>query len=204
VDEVIQQVAQNAALLAYEDRNGDLVLAALGAVTAASGVTYGENVQSFDIETAIDQRYSEIVCCSQGTDSWGELSGSDFFDTEKDPNVPRHRPLHIVLDRVAEKPEDFTINKAKWEIARRAGRGTIVRATVDSWRDSSGTLWTPNTLVPVDLPGLRLADNMLCLSEVTFRRDNESGTTADLLLLPKFAFLPEPISLQPLNAADVV
>jgi prophage tail gpP-like protein len=201
---IIQRLARNAGLLAYEDSNGRLVLGTLGTKQAASGIAYGQNVQSWSIETGMDQRFSEVVCSWQGLAAWGDLPGSDFFDTEPDPNVPRHRRLCIVLEQVAEKAQDFTIKKAKWEVARRAGRGTVVKATIDSWRDSAGTLWAPNMLVPVSLPGLRLTDKLLCLSAVTFKKSNEGGTTADLTLLPKFAFLPEPISLLPLNAGDAL
>ncbi len=202
--QMIQRVAQSAGLLVYEDGTGALVLATLGTKQAASGVVYGQNVQAFSVENSADQRYSEIVCCSQSLDALSDLAGSDFFDTETDPNVSRPRRMNMVIEQVAENPQAFTIKKAKWEIARRAGRSTVVTATVDSWRDSAGALWMPNTLVPVDVPGLRLDDKMLCISQVTFRRSDEEGTTAVLVMMPRFAFLPEPISLLPINAADVI
>lgn len=203
---IIQRVAQNAGLLAYESGDGKLTLATLGTAQAASGVKYGENVQAYSVENSMDGRYSDVVCSSLGIATLTDIPGSDFFDVEKDPNVPRHRQLNIVLEQVGgtELPKDFTIRKAVWEVSRRAGRASIVRVTVDSWRDSAGTLWTPNTLVPVDVPGMRVADKLLCLSSVTFRKAEGSGTTADLMLMPKNAFLPQPISLVPLNAADAL
>lgn len=201
--DIIQRAARNAGLLAYENEHGQLVLATLGTKTAASAIVYGENVQAFEVTNSMDQRYSEIVCCAQSMAAWGDLPGSDFFDTETDPNVPRHRRMCIVLEQVADQPQDFTIKKAKWEIARRAGRSAVVTATVDSWRDSGGNLWLPNTLAPVDVPGLRETDKTLCIAQATFRRSSETGTTADLVLMPKYAFKPEPISLLPLNEAEV-
>lgn len=199
---IVQSVAQNAGLLAYEDATGALVLATVGAEAAASGITYGLNVESWSIQSAMDQRYSDIVCCSFSMDVLAEIPGSDFYHTENDPNVRRPRQLDIPLVGVAENAHDFTIRKAKWELARRAGRGTIISATVDSWRDSAGNLWKPNTLVPVDLPGLRVTDTDLCLSEVTFRRSNE-GTHAEMLLMPKEAFSLEPIVLIHVNTLDL-
>lgn len=200
---IIQRVARNAGLLAYEDSSGKLILGRAGSSSAASGIAYGQNVQSWSVQNSMDGRYSEVVCCSQSLAAWGDLPGSDFFDIEKDPNVPRHRRLDIVLEQVAENPQAFTVKKAIWEIARRAGRGTAVTATIDSWRDSSGKLWAPNTMIPVDVPGLR-GDKSLCISEVTFRKSSEGGTTAELLAMPPYAFAPEPLSLLPINAADVV
>lgn len=197
---IIQRVAQNAGLMAYEDNQGRLLLASLGSVRAASGVSYGENVETWSAEHTMDDRYSQVVCASFTSASFNALGGSDFFHTESDPNVPRHRRLNIMRSLVAEEQEQFTIRRAKWEVSRRAGRSTLAIATIDSWRDSAGALWTPNTLVPVKLPGLRAPDDHLCLSEVTFRRGAD-GTHADLVLMPKEAFLLEPISLQPLATA---
>jgi prophage tail gpP-like protein len=85
---------------------------------------------------------------------------------------------------------------------RSAGRGARVDVTTDSWRDAGGTLWTPNTLVPVDVPGLVLANKELLLAEVTYRYGDDGGTLADLVLMPAEAFLLEPIQLQP-TLADI-
>lgn len=200
--EIIQRVARNAGLLAYEDHEGKVALANVGTITAASGIKYGQNAQAWSVELSMDQRFSDYVCCSESMDAMMELGGSDFYDTEKDPNVPRHRQMYLVVDQVANDPQNFTIQRAKWESQRRAGRGFIVRATVDSWRDSGGTLWTPNTLVPIDLPAAA-GGTMLVISEVTFRRSDGTGTIAELVAMPKSAFTPEPIVLVPVNLADI-
>ncbi|WP_174296540.1 phage baseplate assembly protein [Sphingomonas bacterium] len=201
--EIIQRVARNAGLLAYEDTDGVLVLAKVGAERAASGVVYGGNVQAWTAENGMDGRFSEIVCSRLATDSLQELAGDDFYDRAYDPNVLRHRRLYMVAQAVgADDPFAFTSTRARWEQARRAGRSAVVHATVDSWRDSAGKLWTPNTLVPVSVPGNR-GGAELVLGEVTYRRSSESGTTADLVLMPPAAFTPEPIVLQPVSLADV-
>ncbi|MDR3408475.1 MAG: hypothetical protein P4L68_08255 [Methylovirgula sp.] len=201
--EIIQRVARNAGLLAYEDNMGRLVLANVGAATAASGIVYGQNVQAWSVERTMDQRFSDYVCCMFASDSFGDLAGSDFYHSETDPNVPRHRLTYLVVDAVATNPQDFTIQRAKWEAARRAGRAFVVNATVDSWRDSAGGLWLPNTLVPVDVPGAT-GGNMLVISEVNFIRNDGRGTIAEVIAMPKAAFQPEPIVLAPVNTADIV
>jgi prophage tail gpP-like protein len=199
--EIIQRIARNAGLLAYEDNAGRLVLATLGTTKAASGVKYGVNVQAWSAETSMDGRFSEVVCCLIGTAALEELPGGDFFWVERDPNVPRHRQMDLVLEQQSDDPREFTKKKAIWEVARRAGRGLVVRATVDSWRDEKDKLWTPNTIVPVDVPGADAAD--LALGEVSFRKSNESGTTADLMLMPSYAFAPEPVSLVPVSLGGI-
>ena len=201
--DIIQRLARNAGLLCYENTSGQLVLANAGATTAASGLVYGRNVQQWSVERSLDQRFSDYVCCLFASDAFGDMSGSDFFFTATDPNVPRHRLTYLVVESVATDPQAFTRQKALWDASRRAGRSIVVRATVDSWRDQDGALWEPNTLVPVDVPGATGGDTML-ISEVTFRRNDETGTTAEIVAMPRGAFQPEPIILAPVNMADIV
>lgn len=200
---IIQRLTRNAGLLAYENGEGELILGNVGTKKAASGVAYGVNVQAWSVENSMDGRYSEIVCAASSMNVLMELGGSDFYASAPDPNVKRHRIRYMVVEPVATDPQAFTEKKAKWEAARNAGRGAAVRATIDSWRDKDGKLWAPNTLVPVDVPGNRGGDT-LCLAEVTFRRSNETGTTAELLLMPKGAFMPEPIVLSPVATAEFI
>ena len=87
--------------------------------------------------------------------------------------------------------------RAWWEAARRAGRGKAAYITVDSWRDGDGVLWTPNFKVDVDAPNLKIGSGSPgVIGEVTYLRD-ERGTRAELTGMPGYAFLPEPIQLQP-------
>ena len=204
--DIIQRVARNAGLLAYEGTDGALILGQAGKTVASSGVVYGQNVQAYAVQNSMDDRFSEVICTILTIDLFGDIASfndkANFFHTESDPNVPRHRRLYISFEQ-APDPYAFTASKTKWEIARRAGRSTMVQVTVDSWRDQAGTLWLPNTLVPVDVPGLRIPDKNLCISQVTFKRNSETGTTAELVLLPPAAFTPEPIVLVPVNTLDI-
>ena len=203
---IIQRLAQNAGLIAYESSTGQLMLANVGTARASTGVLQGPdgNVEASTATYSTNERFSEVVCCWLGTATLTDIPGKDFFYTEPDPNVRRHRRLDIVLAAYGgdELPQDFTIRRARWEVARRLGRSTVVQVTVDSWRDGDGKLWTPNTLVPVSLPNARFTGPLL-LASVTYRRDAKTGTHADLTLMPKEAFAIEPISLLPVQASDV-
>lgn len=203
--EIIERVTRAAGLLAYENNLGQLLLANLGTDRAASGAVWGRNVERWQVVNSMDQRYSNYVAVQSNIDLLSDLGDAGFYYGEaNDPAVPRHRLMYVIQENVAGDPQEFTKRKVLWEAARRWGRGAQVRVTVDSWRDSAGNLWRPNTLVPVDVPGLRLADKTLILSEVTFRRNGDSGTTAELLLMPKEAFSLQPISLQQVNLAGVI
>ncbi len=198
---IIQSVARNAKLMAYENASGALVLAKVGTSRAASGVRYGDNVQEWQVEHSADGRFSDYVCSLQPSNMAIDLIGPGdiFYHREADPAVTRHRQLDFVLETVAgETTGAFTIARTQWEAAQRAGRSTVASATIDSWRDADGKLWKPNTVVPVDLPSFPAGD--LVLGEVTFRRSDNTGTTASMVLMPAQAFTPEPLVLQPVPA----
>ena len=199
--EIIERICSYSGLLYYENEKGDLLFAEVGASNAASGFAYGQNVQSWSVVNSMDQRFSDYVCVPVSVASFEDTFEATPAFIAYDKNVPRYRNTYLVAQSVSNSFELCQI-RALWEAARRAGRGTTVTLTADSWRDSAGTLWTPNTLAPVTLPGLRQGPNtMLCISEVTFRYDDAGGKIADIVLLPSSAFAPEPIQIQPVPLA---
>lgn len=195
--EVIERISRYSALLAYDMPDGNLVLAQVGTDKAASGAAEGTNVQEASVEFSMDQRYSNYKAFIQSVDTFTDLgnTGNELSDVP-DPNCPRHRAL-ILIAEAGGGGNDVAKKRALWECARRAGRSRMVRVTVDSWRDSAGKLWQPNTLAPVNLPTLKLKDGAMCIGEVTYSKSDERGTTAELMLMPPDAFKPEPILLQP-------
>lgn len=200
--EVIERVARYAGYLAYEDVDGNLVLARAGGVKAASGAAEGANVISAEVVSDDSQRFSDYVCALSSTALLDSLapggSESDFYFTVKDPNVKRHRLLYFIAE-AARGGFDICKVRANWEMARRAGRGFNARVVVDSWRDAAGVLWTPNTLAPLDLPKLKLEGVTWTIGEVTYHR-GMGGETAELLMMDPSAFVPEPILLLPTHA----
>lgn len=197
VYEIIERVSRWRALLVYDDVFGNLVLSRVGTRAAACGFQEGVNVQSASIAYSMDQRFSEVQAYRVATDTFHDLGDrGNLIGTAMDPNVPRHR-RHIVVAESGDAYEEVVTARALWEIARRFGRSYQLNLTTDSWRDSEGALWTPNTLVPVSLPSLKLKQASWVISEVTYRRDEQSGTTADLVIMPREAFLVEPLLNQP-------
>ena len=71
-----------------------------------------------------------------------------------------------------------------------------------SWRDAKRALWALNTVAPAQLPSAELSSVVWLIATVTFPR-HESGTTAEVLLMPKSAFVPEPLNFLPFDAAIV-
>jgi prophage tail gpP-like protein len=201
--EVIERIARYAGLLAYDMPDGNLRLGRAGTDSHSSGFTEGQNVEEADFEWGADLRYSEIDAYLLTMQTMGD-AGANLVPvaTATDATVDRHRKLYIVSEQV-QAGRDIAQERANWEAARRAGRSQVVHVLTDSWRDGDGLLWTPNTLVPISIPSLKIPEStFMLISEVTYTLD-EHGTHAQLVLMPPDAFKPEPTILQPLSP-DVV
>lgn len=196
--DILELVCRFAQLLYFEDPQGNLVLAQAGSDKAGSGFVEGMNVQAASRLRSVAGRYSQYRCSTVGVNTSPVLTDNDSLYVGKvdDPNITRHRRLVSVIEGVPGS-QDLAKRRAVWDMNRRAGRGLQVRVTVDSWRDGKGKLWTPNTLAPVTLQRMKVKEKGLLIAEVTYRLDLSGGRTADVLLMPKEAFLPEPIVLQP-------
>jgi prophage tail gpP-like protein len=195
--EIIELVARYSTMLAYEDENGTLILAAVGATTMASGFQEGVNVQTAEATFSMDGRYSDYLPAIMSVDSLHDLgSGNTPFPVVKDNGVPRFRQLVVVSEQF-QYGQSIAQARAQWEMSRRYGRSQVVRLVVDSWRDSSGELWRPNAVVPLlDIPSVYVNGNGWIIANVTFIRDPDRGTVAEMEIMPKEAFTPEPSILQ--------
>jgi prophage tail gpP-like protein len=206
--EIIERVARFAHVLVYDGTDGNLILANVGAGKMASGFSQGVNVQRAGVAFTMDERFSIYPPTMMSTNFYGhEGIGGMVFQPAYDRGVsqrtrpdgkPRFRQRIIVSEQW-----DFNTplaqERAQWEAARRWGRSQAVRLTCDSWRDSAGALWTPNFYATIDLPALKLQQlgKPWVVTEVSFNRDAESGTTAELTLMPSEAFTTEPTILLP-------
>lgn len=196
---VIERICRYRALLPYEGTDGNLILGAIGTTQAANGFTEGINVEKARSIFSIDQRYSEYLAFLQSVDVFTDTgNGGNLFATVNDPTVLRHR-RRVIIAEAGGGGQDVATQRANWECARRYGRSSVVTLTTDSWRDSAGVLYSPNTLVPLSLPTAKVVGKTWVIGEVAYRRD-ESGTHADLTIMPPTAFYPEPILLQPFQA----
>lgn len=190
--EIIEKVCRYMTLLAYDSVDGNLVLSQAGLGKMASGFKEGVNVQRATMSFAMDQRFSYYKVLLMGVWRLHDLGDSgNLVTTVPDLGVTRYRLKNIVAGGGGTVGTAIGEMRGQWEAARRYGRSEVLTLKCDSWRDSSGRLWEPNTLAPVDLPGMKLHGKMLLISEVTYFRD-KLGTSADLVLMPPSAFTPQP------------
>jgi prophage tail gpP-like protein len=194
--EIIERVCRFRGLLAYEMTDGNLFLGGVGTALAASGFEEGVNVQSASMQFSMAQRFSEYQALLVSMDVLGDVGqGGNLRGVANDEGVRRNRKMMIVAE-YGDSGADVALRRAQWEAARRVGRANCLQLTADSWRDASGKLWEPNTLVPLQLPSLKVVGQSWLISEVTYKR-GEQGTTADLTIMPREAFLPQPVVLNP-------
>lgn len=199
--EIIERVCRFAALLVYEDNQGNLALSRVGKEKAGSGFREGVNVIAAEFETSADQQFSEYQVVRTAMDVLQDLGdGGNVVATVTNPNIKRHRRRVIVAEG-GDAGAGVAQQRAAWECNRRFGRSAVLRLTTDSWRDSAGMLYRPNTLVDFDLPTLKITRTSWLISEVSYRRDGR-GTACDLVIMHPSAFLPQPVLLQP-AAGDI-
>ncbi|EKA9715412.1 hypothetical protein OM194_004966, partial [Escherichia coli] len=135
---------------------------------------------------------------SVSVNSISELSPASGYDsvmlaTASDPEAAGMRTRrHVTIVESTLMTTGCAQQAVNWEMNRRYGRSMALNVTVDSWRDSAGVLWQPNTFVPVSIPALGADSLNWLVSEVTFSRDDETGTTASLVLMPPEAFAVQP------------
>ena len=194
--EIIERVCKFNALLYYDDVDGNLILSQVSKTDiASSGFTEGVNVQQASANFCADQRFSQYTVVIQATATLGDQpKNGDSKSTVFDPGVIRNRKKIIVAEG-GYQGKEITEKRAIWERNRREGRGYQIEVVTDTWRDSAGKLWTPNTLAPVNIPSMKLANVMFTIGEVTYMLD-ENGTTARLVLMPPSAYSVEPILIQ--------
>jgi len=193
---VIEKICRFAALLCYEDTGGNLILSCIGSGNAASGFVQGVNVQSARITYSQDQRYSEYQCIMQSMATLGDVGGQSIIPGKAvDDGVKRPRKKVMIAETSSTGIDPNY--RAQWEMVRRWGRSYQLNLVTDSWRDSAGNLYAPNTFADLSLPLLKCDKENWLISEVAYKLDESSGTTCELTIMPPAAFLLTRELLQP-------
>ena len=197
--EILDGLCKTRSLLFFDDADGNLVISKIGDVPAASGFKEGINVLSAQAVYRQDVRYRLYEAYPTSLDIFSDTGDvSWLIGFVVDPTIQRFR-YRAIMNEVWVNGQSQAMKLANWELARRFGRSFQVSLLTDSWRDSAGALYAPNTLVSIDLPGLKLKPQTWLISNVIYRRD-DSGTTCELQIMPPDAFRPLPVPWFPLPA----
>ncbi|WP_039788549.1 phage baseplate assembly protein [Herbaspirillum huttiense] len=194
--DILDRVARYSGVMLYEDRFGDLVIGRAGSTKMATPLMQGINIQSARVRRSADQRFDKYTAFISSI--WPALDGGDggnLIGGTYDVGVKRHRPRHIIAEAVTGF-QDIAMRRAIWEMNRRIGMSEVVSLTVDTWFDEKGTLWTANSLVDILIPslGIRTVKTLLIVS-VTFVKNAERGTVADMTLMDASAYSIQPVAL---------
>lgn len=187
--QLLEELARVAQVLIWDNPQGQLVLSKVGTTRAATALVEGVNCEIAEAAFTADQRYSDIWVVSSAP-SLTNLGHVSFFARKHDSAVPRKRILMIVMDNLGLDGSNAPQRRADWEIARRYGRSRQVIITVTGWRDGSGTLWTPNTLVSINAPRLKIKEDWL-ITQCDWSR-GQRGTLTALHCMPPQGVTPEP------------
>lgn len=196
--EIIERLCRFRQLLAYDMPDGSLRLSGTGTDRSSSGFREGVNVVRAAAMRSVDQQFSEYRAYLQSVAVLDDLGpGGDLLASFPNKGIKRHR-LRIIVAETSAIGQEVAKDRAAWEAVRRWARSAEVRITTDSWRDSKGKLYSPNTLALIELPSLKIASKLWTISEVTYRM-GEAGTACDLVLMTPDAFKQQPSTiLQPL------
>ena len=197
--DIIERLSRFRGLLLYDMPDGSLLISSAGVVRAASGFSEGVNVLAASAMYSMDGRFSEYQIFRQNLFSFsdgGGGEGANLISNLNDTQVSRFRHRAIIAE-TSVGSDAIAKEQLQWELNRRIGRSFQVRLSTDSWRDSAGALYAPNSLVPIDLPGLKMDTvNTWLIADVTYRK-GQGGTLCDLTIMPPGAFNQKPFYLYP-------
>jgi prophage tail gpP-like protein len=199
---LVERLARQRQLLVMDDPEGRLVLTRLAAERADDELVYpAGGLRRIRTKRDASKRFSiyKVKAQAGGTSRWVGIGTADGSSGDiasaiahvegaaVDRGVKRYRPKTILNEGAAKKVG--ALARAEWEARRNIGKALSVKAIRVGWRQTSGKLWTPNTLVRCKVPSANL-DAELALSEVTYRKGAD-GTLVELELAPPEAFTPE-------------
>lgn len=193
--QLLTDVAEATQRLMWDDAQGRLVFSKVGTQRAGSALVEGENCEIGRSRLSFAQAHSLVVVIGQkplpSPDGPSDkIYQNEVGRSETNGKIGRFRPLLVPRDNIGIDPEKWPKQWADWLLAREYGRGFIAEITVTGWRDGSGALWTPNTVVNVACPRLKMEQDLVIAQARWMRGPN--GTQTALTCMPAEALAPPP------------
>lgn len=168
---------------ATDDGHGRLVIAQVASGGYASTeLVLGKNILNGSTELDFSETYSEYRVLGQ-TSKITNINGK-----VEDPRAPRKRVL--IIQQNGQIDNQKAEDRANWEASHRMGKALETNYTVNGWRQGTGQLWLPNTIVRVRDELIDFNRDMLIM-EVTYSLDDH-GMLSHLRVAPPEAALPKP------------
>lgn len=203
VSQVLDRICRERGFNAWSDGDGGIVLGRPGwgraqtslrmRFTDGGQLRRDNNIIELSSTLTLSNRFDRLIMRSQAatTDTDFGLSAAQPEATARDDAVGRYRPKIITSDGAGTAAD--LQKRVDWEVARRVGKSTSVRYTVEGWRQvAGGDLWRPGLLVSVvDEPTNINSDMLITAVSLTLDED-KGGYRASLDLEPLAAWLPAP------------
>lgn len=174
-------------ILAFDNADGNLVLAQAGAESASGALVQGQNVFAANAKLSADKLFQQYVVLAQAPLSFdGEDSQPQIVGKATDPSCPRFRRF---AEMAPDPADTATANaRAKWRALHNFGASTEATLSVQGFRQPDGSFWKVNQLVPVTSPFLEI-DRTMLVSKTSFQQ-GARGRSTQLTVGPQEAFIP--------------
>ena len=192
--EAMDRILKQRELLIAPDGGGGLVIVTSGILTSQTALVQGENILSASAAFDMTDRFSDYLVQGQqpGNDEVYGKQAAAVHAANQDPAVTRYRPL--ILRAESRVDSGAAQQRAAWECTVRAARSVTVSVTVQGFRQCpDGPLWMENSLTDVDIPFLRISQQLL-ISKVSYARDAQGGSLTAMELKDPKSFTQEPKS----------
>ena len=189
--EAIERACRLRGVFASSNALGELVVQEYGTIRANTGLVIGKNVIQAAADLNEKTRFSEYRVFGQqaGSDNISPTASAQPEGFAIDKGVSRYRPKIIIAEGSIDN--GIAQQRAEWEAAVNAARGTSANAMVQGWTDSAGEVWRENRIVPCEMPEIGITGDML-IKEVGFTLSNDGGEKTNLVLVRPDAYLKKP------------
>ncbi|WP_303674775.1 phage baseplate assembly protein [Vampirovibrio chlorellavorus] len=192
VVEAIERMAKLRGLLVISDGAGNLLITRASQSQAQTALVSGQNILKAEGRFSSKDRFSQVTVKGQteGSDEIKPDVNTKANAQAVDTEVKRHRPLMMLAEGQANT--QTCQKRVDWEIATRKAKGFDLTYTVAGWRQlAGGPLWRVNERVRVKDSVLKV-DEILLVSGLNFRLDNQGGRISEIKLARPDSFNPEP------------
>lgn len=189
ISEGLLKILRNHSLLICDDENGNLVVCASGSNGhATDDLKFGVNVLSGKRNHDVSNVFKHYVVIGQSTDPKSEKTkpGNAVNGYSDNDYFPRER--WSVTEQSGNRTAAELQARAGLLATNSVGNADVLTYSVQGWRQSNGDLWKINSLVRVVDPMLDVEQDLL-IAKISFRLSNSGGSTTELTLKDKNAFL---------------
>jgi prophage tail gpP-like protein len=189
--DAIDRACRMRGVLCADTPAGEVLLTLTSNESSDVQLVEGVNIKSAGAKHSWKERYSQVTLKGQSKGDDGEWGATvaHIKAQASDAEINRYRPLVVIAEHgagIATLKE-----RAQWETKVRMGRGKRGHIEVVGWRTGKngqeGPLWTPNTLVYINSPRLKLDREMLIV-DCEYEVDDKKGHSTKLTFCRPEAF----------------